>query len=160
MEIGNWLLWVVGFLWLITAGLIAMGIREIIVGVKLLKIAQVTHATDSVAQLRDKLEAYGEQITGFKNDALRKFDPEKYSPEDIKRLNQYIERITNTETEIAKDLNDTDQDLESAYKAGIKRSSTGFIEQTNATKSFALAAAYFAGASIAIGINSIFMIIF
>jgi len=121
MLISNWLLWVVGFLWLIAAGLIAMGIREIIVGMKLLKIAQVTHATDSLAQLREKLYDYGEQMTGFKKDALRQFDPDKYSPEDIERLNQYIEKITNTEKEIAKDLNDTDQDLELAYKAGIKK---------------------------------------
>lgn len=155
-----WLLGVIAFLWLGAAGLIVCGTREISIGIKSVKIAQVSDVTYSVKQLRAKLDDYSEKITDYKKDALKQFDLIKDSPEDLEELKQYIKKMIAAQEKISKHSKKLDDDLKLLYQIGVKKGSTGFREQTNATKSFALAAAYFAMAGIVIGFNATLIAIF
>jgi len=159
MLIEPWLLGVIAFLWLSAAGLITMGTRQIFVGIKLFNIAKATHATYSLRQSASELKDSSDKAINYK-EALEQLENVKNSPQDFAEFKQYVEKMFTADKKASELLKKINGDLAFAYKAGIRRGSTGFVEQADATKSFALAAAFFAIASIAIGINSTFIAIF
>lgn len=133
-------LWVIsGVMWFVSTGLTGIGIWKLFNSFNILRQAELNFIVSQLEGARVRLA-----------DVPRKF---RAKPEELTEVNDFLRVVDNLERNL-------DKQLKMVYELGGEAGATGKLEEISATKSIALAAAFFAMAGIVVGGSALLIAVF
>jgi len=146
-------LWVVnGVLWLAATGLTGMGIRKLLSGIHLLDVAKLAFARSEAERIHDSAS---ELLKDVQNDLQAANEVTRRSLEFDTKLREMKEQVRKVQ-----ELEEASTELLNKVNALGEAKFPLKGAEIVATKDIALAAAFFAMASVLVGVSAVLIVVF